>query len=319
MGQKINPHIFKLGINNHEWNSKYLEKTREESTVYTYNDIQIKKFILRFFNLYRLKLHSCKIRCNENYLDINISYYCPFEFFKKFRTIKHNYKIQLSNFSYSEIKKNFYKILIKHPKKRLKILKTYKNNEIKIYFKTSQILNFNYFTKLLIESLSLFTRNSLNINIIFQNLNKGLSLRLLNNQSKLFRKIVLRLRRFSNMFFFKETVNVILISIKKKHSAFFLSNFISEKLSFMKRHNIFFNFLKQALIVFVMSSLSNVDGIKILIKGRINGVPRAKKKLILVGNVTTQKIEKNLDYSETTSYTTNGTFGVKVWISEKIK
>jgi small subunit ribosomal protein S3 len=68
-----------------------------------------------------------------------------------------------------------------------------------------------------------------------------------------------------------------------------------------------------------MSSLSNVDGIKILIKGRLNGVPRAKKKLILVGNVTTQKIEKNLDYSETTSYTTNGTFGVKVWISEKIK
>jgi small subunit ribosomal protein S3 len=87
----------------------------------------------------------------------------------------------------------------------------------------------------------------------------------------------------------------------------------------MKRHNVFFNFLKQALIVFVMSSLSNVDGIKILIKGRLNGVPRAKKKLILVGNVTTQKIEKNLDYSETTSYTTNGTFGVKVWISEKIK
>ena len=139
----------------------------------------------------------------------------------------------------------------------------------------------------------------------------------MNKDSQLFRKLILRLRKFSNNEFFKETVNIILISIKKKNSAKFLADFLSHGISQLKRHNYYINFLKEVLTVFVTSDLSSINGIKIMIKGRFNGAPRAKKKILLVGNVPTQTFMSAIDYYETTSYTQNGTFGVRVWIAEK--
>ena len=59
-----------------------------------------------------------------------------------------------------------------------------------------------------------------------------------------------------------------------------------------------------------------VNGVKIVIKGRFNGAPRARSKIIQVGNIPLQSFKAKIDYSQTTSYTPNGTFGVKVWICE---
>jgi small subunit ribosomal protein S3 len=57
---------------------------------------------------------------------------------------------------------------------------------------------------------------------------------------------------------------------------------------------------------------------KIKIKGRFNGAPRAKHKIIIIGKgVPNLTIDAKIDYSEETAYTINGTFGVKVWIYEK--
>ena len=80
MGQKINPHILRLGINNKEWNSKYLEKNIEEATLYSYKDIQIQQYITRFFYLIGLTIHTCNIRYSNNHLNLNISYYCTKKF-----------------------------------------------------------------------------------------------------------------------------------------------------------------------------------------------------------------------------------------------
>ena len=63
---------------------------------------------------------------------------------------------------------------------------------------------------------------------------------------------------------------------------------------------------------------SKCKGIKIKIKGRFNGAPRARDKYILIGNgVPALTIDSKIDYAEDVSFTANGTFGVKVWINEK--
>ena len=318
MGQKINPHILRLGITNKEWNSKYLEKNKEESTLYAYKDLQIQKHVTRLLNLIGLNVHTCKSRYNSNHINLTVSYYCTKKFLKFLSQMSfdNNYKISLK--TSNNFNSIFYKNIRKHPKKRLIILKLYKKYLNQTRFTSRQHIYLNKFSNKIIKSLSLYFNNQLNINLVMQNLNKGLYLRLLNKEAQLFRNLVLRLRKFSNNHFFKETISIILITIRTKNSAQFLGNFISNELSFMKRHNYFLNFLKSSLIIFVSSNLSKILGVKIIIKGRFNGAPRARKKIISVGNIPAQQIKSNIDYHETTSFTNNGTFGVKVWVAYKI-
>jgi small subunit ribosomal protein S3 len=82
----------------------------------------------------------------------------------------------------------------------------------------------------------------------------------------------------------------------------------------IKRQKLFFSFLKQALSILIDSNLSKVKGVKILVRGRLNGVPRAKHKTISVGDVPVQSIDEELDYAQTTIHNSSGSYGIKVWI-----
>jgi len=126
------------------------------------------------------------------------------------------------------------------------------------------------------------------------------------------------LRRESRNQFFKETVNILVISVTKRNSAQLLAEFIAYQLSIMKRHSFFLIFIKRFLITLISEKkFSNIYGIKFAIRGRFNGVPRARKRIYNVGNVPIQTINSNLDYHQATAYTPNGTFGIKVWICQK--
>ena len=59
---------------------------------------------------------------------------------------------------------------------------------------------------------------------------------------------------------------------------------------------------------------SNILGCKIIIKGKFNGIPKSKKKTIKIGLIKLQKINSIISYNKITSFTRNGTFGIKVWI-----
>ena len=63
--------------------------------------------------------------------------------------------------------------------------------------------------------------------------------------------------------------------------------------------------------------MSKIKGVKIAVKGRLDGVPRAKQKIIMIGDVPAQSISAKLDYSQTTMHNSNGSYGIKVWIVEK--
>ena len=105
--------------------------------------------------------------------------------------------------------------------------------------------------------------------------------------------------------------------IKVKKSANLFSNYISKEFKNLKRHGVFLIFLKRALNHLVNLNFSKVEGVKIIISGRLNSAPRSKKKIIIVGNIPVQSLKKNINYSQTVSYSKNGTFGIKVWICYK--
>jgi plasmid maintenance system killer protein len=243
-----------------------------------------------------------------------------FDFQKIFTsTLAHGNTNLLKKRNFRKFKnQNARNITKKKLKKRIRVLTDYKNNLKLKNYKNIKHLKFNNFSEQLLESLSIYTNKKFNIFVTFQNLNKGLSLNLTNFQAKFLKTKLLGLRRESRNQFFKETVNILVISVIRENSAHLLAEFIAYQLSHMKRHSFFLIFVKRFLITLISEKkFSNISGIKFAIKGRFNGVPRARKKIYETGKVPIQTIDSNIDYHQATSYTPNGTFGVKVWICQR--
>jgi ribosomal protein S3 len=335
MGQKINPNIFRLGIKK-EWNSKYFEKNKEEFTLYNYQNVEIQNYLKEFFDKNNLTLQECKLHFNQKNLYIFISYYTTkksiflinkslSDQFIKFKIINKktasNKKIKTTKrLKNLKISNHFFQTNSQNKKLQFKIKRTTLFNQYKKFlqqnkYSNTKILNNNTFVKQLLESLSLFVNNKFHIFLTLQNINKGLTVKLTKNEQIFFKKKILFLKRYNKNPFFKESLNIILIITKIQNSAKLIANFISKQLNTLKKHNQFLIFLKRILTLFLNSKFSKIKGIKININGRLNGAPRSKNRVISIKNTPIQTINKPIDYSETTSFTKNGTFGIKIWIS----
>lgn len=146
-------------------------------------------------------------------------------------------------------------------------------------------------------------------------MNKGLSIRLNNKESIAFRKSLLKLRRYTRSKFFKDSINVFALVIRKKLTADILSEFISFQLSLHKKHNYFITFIRRSLLILIKSRYSKISGLKVRISGRFNGARRARTRLFHICKVPSQTLKANINYNQSISFTSNGTFGVKVWVS----
>lgn len=166
----------------------------------------------------------------------------------------------------------------------------------------------------LLTSLNLFLNKKYKIKLILQNLNKGLSCRLTNAEAIEFRNIVMQLRVYHNAFFFKEIINIFIVLLKNDLQVKILTEFIALKLSQIKRHNYFLTFLKRIFILVIDSRIFTVKGVKLKIKGRFNGAPRAHTRLIQIGKVPLQTLSSRINHNCSVSYTANGTFGVQLWL-----
>lgn len=77
MGQKTDTkNIFQIGKKNNKyvWDSKYFEKTKNESNILIFQSIEIKKFIKKLLKDNGLILYNYKINFLESNLKIFISY-----------------------------------------------------------------------------------------------------------------------------------------------------------------------------------------------------------------------------------------------------
>ncbi len=57
-----------------------------------------------------------------------------------------------------------------------------------------------------------------------------------------------------------------------------------------------------------------VQGAKIMVKGRLNGAEIARAEHLEKGNLPLQTLRANIDYGTSTAFTTYGAVGVRVWI-----
>ncbi len=58
----------------------------------------------------------------------------------------------------------------------------------------------------------------------------------------------------------------------------------------------------------------DVQGVKLSLKGRLDGSEMARHETLKRGRIPLQTLRANIDYAGKTAYTTYGTIGVKVWI-----
>ena len=352
MGQKTNPNIFRINKTNN-WNSKYTEKKWNELYLYTAKDLEIKKFIVKFFKNHGLLVHSCNLNYSNNALTINVNYQqgSSSTFFlnelnkrQKIKFVKNKIdskkipqktynnilKMIKNQYDYgnlvykTNLKKPQYKYVLNKVKiqsKRVKVLKYYKKYLQLKASKNFNTLNSNAFVNRLLESISHFLGERVQIMLTLKPLNNNRKTNLTKQQHKLLRKKIVQLRKYQRNEFFKESINLIFSSVNLPNSANLISEFFSQNLKKLKRHNFFLKFIKNISSIFISKTFSSkIAGIKIEIRGRFNGAPRAKSKIFQIGkHMPVLTLNAKINYSETTAYTENGTFGVKVWVCEKHK
>ena len=282
MTKKTSLKILKSNLKDYQWNSKYFWDKNEDISLYVFEETQIRNYLDRFFQLNGLLIHSCKINRSKYKLEIVIAY---------LTTLK----------SIKQINKDLSTVVSLKEKNNGKLEK---------------------FAVKLLENFYIFTNKNVKINVVFQNINRGLSVRAFTlYESQIFKRILLQLRKYKNNrqnLNLREFLNILRIILKTKSSAKLLADFIAIQIRYMRRHTILLTFLRRSLTLLLKSELSSVNGVKIIIKGRFNGKLRAKKQLISIGSIPIQTLRASIDYSDSTAYTPYGSFGVKIWISENV-
>lgn len=177
-----------------------------------------------------------------------------------------------------------------------------KNN--KFATKKTELLN-KIKSQNILKTLNHFTKNKFHITLKILNLNSH------NQQTKT--NTNLNLAKFK----IPELEQFYPLILNQQNLAKLLGIFIAEYLKKTRRHNLFFNSLYKSLNMILKQKNSKIKGIKILIKGRLNNATRSRNKYIKIGMIPLITKSRVIDYSETTAFTSNGTIGVKVWVSHK--
>lgn len=173
----------------------------------------------------------------------------------------------------------------------------------------------NLYANQLLESFNEFYGRKRDIFINFQCLNTNSSTCFgENSSSQMWEKQIILLKRYSKEKYFKESINFLILVANYKEPTQLFADFIAKHISTIKKQRRFFSFLRKLCTVIITTHLFDTKGIKITIKGRLNGAPRAKTREIKSGSISTQFFKPNVSFSKSTSFSKKGTFGVKVWI-----
>ena len=120
----------------------------------------------------------------------------------------------------------------------------------------------------------------------------------------------------------KTSLKLFLIILKKPNTATLLSEYISSLFKFKiykKEHLKIFKLFKLIIKVLLTLNFSIYNGLKLSIKGRINGFARAKTRTFQSGIMPLNTFNARIYYAKNTAFTKNGTIGIKVWMYEQNK
>lgn len=279
MSQKINASLFRRSLKTSEWDFKHTELNKEESSLLLYKNISINRYIYRLFELHGLFVMSCKLEYSESSVTVNISFLEHLIYDKKVS-------------SYIE----------------KKLISSKKDSVTKIV---------NLY---LVPALNIYFNRKLSVFIKLNDLGKNFENTILKSKSykNEHKNIMKRLRVFRNYDKSDEIIRIAFITIMNKKSSSLLAKTISYLITNQKRrHSNILSLIKKIFDILIPLKLSNINGLRLVVAGRINGFPRAKKRLLKIGSVPLQSLNSSIDYSQSISYTPNGTFGIKVWICGK--
>ena len=280
MSQKIDASLFRRSLKTSEWNSKHAELNKEESSLLLYKNININRYIHRVFELHGLFLMSCKLEYSVSKVIVNVSFVEHLIYDKKVIAYKEKNNVQSKKDLVTKI----------------------------VNASLIPVLN-NYFNK----KISVLVRVN-DLGKVFENTII---------KSKLYkmehRNIMKRLKFFKNYPKSEELIRLAFIIITNKKSSKLLAKTISYLITNQKRrHSNILSFLKKLFDILIPCKLSKISGLRLLVAGRINGYPRAKKRLLKIGALPLQSFNASVHYSQDISYTPNGTFGIKVWVCGKV-
>jgi hypothetical protein len=144
----------------------------EESSFYLYKTLEIQKYLNRFFGLYKMKIHTCKIFYSESSLQVFISFYVTAKTITVIRKNLTKYSKKLLTYTSrasSKYENPKQKKAIKpqfklpSPKVKLKIKKLQKIRMKKSMLSTKSntflIVGLKKFQDILLESLIKYTKN----------------------------------------------------------------------------------------------------------------------------------------------------------------
>lgn len=297
------------------WRQKYFEKNIDESHANIFKSLEIEQYLKQIFKNRGSNLHNFKISFSNFVINVFVSV-CKIErktfTFNKRRLITEEDLILRTKKCIKlrkHINKHFMQqIFFENFTNKLKCIKAlHSYKQCLLELKANKTLNVNGFCNKILESLSIFTHNNFNINLIIQEID-------FINSSFNAQQVLLNLRRFEKTLFFKEGKFLFKTLVNRNNVAKLLGSFIASQLEQVIRHNFFFNFLQENLTLIINQKLSKTQGVKINIAGRFSNAARSRTKIIKSGKISLLKINSKIDYSESTAYTSNGTFGIKVWI-----
>lgn len=193
MSQKVNANLFRSSLKNSEWNYKYSKKNKEETSIFLYKNIEIKKYFTNLFKFYGFIITSFKFEFSRSYVIIYISFLKSPYYNKQLKDLSTKSKI-------TKITKKFLiTVLNKYYTTKIKLKLKDLNNSFENKIKKSKIIRSEYLQ--LLKKLKRF-KNYPN----FIDITKTIFIVITNrNSSKLFGTIISFL--------------ILITSKKKKHYA----------------------------------------------------------------------------------------------------
>ena len=327
MGKQVNPQILRFS-QNEDWLSKYYCDNYNYSNLIMQDNI-IRDYVINFISLFNTKVAQVYIYREKDRVIIRIfSYNDSFTNWKSFLT-KQRKKINYRNNSLVQLSKNNKSSL------NTKYLKSYdwlysfqddldnevfyKKNNYKLDYIGKNNLFIGYSGKRL---LSLNLSYLLKTTVIVKNTNIiSSSQRVL--LLKLFTHMGFRLRSPLSKYLRIKFICLVYYSLLYKSSLllcrylrFILPRFCKKKRK-SRKINPFLKSLKSVIRLMFTDSFFNqvcVKGVKILLKGRINGSRRKRTYVIKKGYTSTQSFNNEISYYQEDCLTIFGILGIKVWI-----
>ncbi len=285
-----------------KWKSKYFEKNSKETHTNIFRSLEIKQYLEQTLRNSGFYLQNYRINLANSVIHI-LLLVCKIGPVKKNKYFKNLYYHNIN------FKQSIYTESCMDKKNILTTVKYIRNNRLQQQTSKQKLFTENDISNKILKNLKIFSKNKQNIHLIIKEINYV-------NSNKNVQQSLNTLYKFEKTLFFNEGKRMIIPFITYEDSPKLLGKFIATHIKTKKQQFFFLNFVKESLKLIIFQKFSNLRGIKIIIKGRINNSDRSQIYKIKIGNISIISIDSKINYAESTAYTTNGTIGIKVWTSQ---